>query len=46
MKKSRMDPFRGEKIMGLIFISPLLVGFLIFSVYQLLASIYLSFTEV
>ncbi|MGQ9631594.1 MAG: carbohydrate ABC transporter permease [bacterium] len=39
------DPFKVEKISGLIFVSPLVIGFLVFSVYPLLASIYLSFTE-
>lgn len=43
MKK--YDPFRKEKIMGLLFVTPLIIGFLVFSVYPLIASIYLSFTD-
>jgi multiple sugar transport system permease protein len=31
--------------MGLIFVTPLLVGFLVFSAYPLVSSIYLSFTD-
>jgi len=45
MKLNKSDPFRKEKIMGLIFVTPLLVGFLVFSVYPLVSSIYLSFTD-
>lgn len=36
---------RAEKLSGLLFVSPLLLGFLVFSVYPLIASIYLSFTD-
>jgi multiple sugar transport system permease protein len=45
MKLNKSDPFRKEKIMGLIFVTPLLVGFLVFSAYPLVSSIYLSFTD-
>lgn len=45
MNINKADPFRKEKVMGLIFVSPLVIGFLVFSVYPLLASIYLSFTD-
>ncbi len=39
------DPFKREKIAGVLFVSPLIIGFVVFNVYPLLASIYLSFTE-
>jgi multiple sugar transport system permease protein len=36
---------RKEFIKGLLFISPWLIGFLIFTVYPIFASLYMSFTE-
>src|SRR5947207_10053604 len=36
---------RREAIEGLLYISPFLVGFLIFTAYPMIASLYLSFTK-
>jgi len=39
------DPFKAEKVWGLIFVLPLTLGFLIFNLYPLVASVFLSFTD-
>lgn len=39
------DPFKAEKVWGLIFVLPLTLGFLIFNLYPLIASVFLSFTD-
>ena len=44
-KTRRSDPYRSEKIAGLLFVLPLVVGFLAFNIYPMLASVYLGFTN-
>ena len=39
------DPFKAEKVWGLIFVLPLTLGFLIFNLYPLVAAVFLSFTD-
>jgi multiple sugar transport system permease protein len=39
------DPFKAEKVWGLVFVLPLVVGFLAFSLYPLVASVFLSFAD-
>jgi multiple sugar transport system permease protein len=39
------DPFKAERVWGLIFVLPLTLGFLVFNLYPLIASIFLSFTD-
>src|SRR5512143_1014591 len=39
------DPFKAEKVWGLIFVLPLALGFLVFNLYPLIASVFLSFTD-
>ncbi len=39
------DPFKAEKVWGLVFVLPLALGFLVFNLYPLIASVFLSFTD-
>lgn len=45
MKKNRIKIHRRKDLIGLLFVSPWLVGFLIFKTFPLLLSTFMSFTE-
>ena len=42
---SRMSPARREAFWGLVFIGPWIIGFLLFTIGPLIASLVLSFTD-
>jgi multiple sugar transport system permease protein len=44
-KPKRSDPYKSEKIAGFLFVLPLVVGFLAFNIYPMVASVYLGFTN-
>ncbi|PHV70959.1 sugar ABC transporter permease [Sporanaerobium hydrogeniformans] len=45
MKKTRKASFSKDRYIGLLYIAPWLIGFLVFTLYPIVASFYLSFTE-
>lgn len=45
MKKTNITNYKKESWIGLLYITPWIIGFLIFTMYPIVASFYLSFTD-